>query len=639
MALSKSTRIIILLAIDSAFFLLELIVGYGVHSLALVADSFHMLNDVLSLCVGLWAVKVANEKPSSKMYTYGWQRAETLGALVNGVFLVALCLSIFLEAIQRFVEPQKVSNPWLVLIVGSFGLLSNILGLLLFHEHGHSHGAEHEHSHEENAKLAIAEEGQSNTAVDMDSHTATVADETGNVADVLPQNTIAGWPKSKKSPGPPSDIESSTSDAENDEEALIDDDAATEDQPLLGKAKSNGSAFLPQNTIAGWPKSKKSPGPPSGSSKKASQAFTRSDEDASTATVSTAPVSTRKPTSIPSGRHYRNTSGSRSRFGSVDDIQIHPASFHDRIIQAGVQARRMEDIESSTSDAENDEEALIDDDAATEDQPLLDKAKSNGSASYGSAHAKKAKSHGHADHKHNQPQGDSKEGHSHGDLNMRGVFLHVMGDALGNVGVIGSALFIGLTPWSWRYYVDPAVSLIITVIILASAIPLCKAASRILLQAVPPGISVDAIQANIRDLDGVISCHHLHVWQLSDTKKVASLHVQVDFDFKGEGSARYMQIAREIRRCLHAYGIHSSTIQPEFCLDSTHRHTPANQSEDEGADGGSGVHGASKRGSRAASMHSQPDACLLECGDECGEGKQCCVPNGGDSKVNDESRQ
>lgn len=45
--------------------------GYAVHSLALVADSFHMLNDVLSLCVGLWAVKVANQKNHSKMYTYG----------------------------------------------------------------------------------------------------------------------------------------------------------------------------------------------------------------------------------------------------------------------------------------------------------------------------------------------------------------------------------------------------------------------------------------------------------------------------------------------------------------------------------------------------------------------------------------
>lgn len=152
--------------------------GYAVHSLALVADSFHMLNDVLSLCVGLWAVRVANTG-SSKMYTYGWQRAETLGALVNGVFLVALCLSIFLEAIQRFVEPQVVSNPKLVLIVGCLGLASNILGLFLFHDHGHSHGG----GGGDGDGIKSAEEGHSHVHADGDTHA--VADEGGNIEDVL----------------------------------------------------------------------------------------------------------------------------------------------------------------------------------------------------------------------------------------------------------------------------------------------------------------------------------------------------------------------------------------------------------------------------------------------------------------------
>ncbi|KUM56692.1 hypothetical protein ACN42_g10517, partial [Penicillium freii] len=154
MGLSKTNRILILLVIDTAFFLLELITGYAVHSLALVADSFHMLNDVLSLCVGLWAVKVANRETTSNTYTYGWQRAETLGALVNGVFLVALCMSIFLEATQRLFEPQEVQNPRFVCIVGCFGLASNIIGLALFHDHshgpggGHDHGGHDEHDHD-----------------------------------------------------------------------------------------------------------------------------------------------------------------------------------------------------------------------------------------------------------------------------------------------------------------------------------------------------------------------------------------------------------------------------------------------------------------------------------------------------------
>ena len=84
-----------------------------VHSLALVADSFHMLNDVMSLIVALYAIKLAAKQTKSSEYSYGWQRAEILGALINGVFLLALCLSIFLEAVQRFFEPQGIPHPML----------------------------------------------------------------------------------------------------------------------------------------------------------------------------------------------------------------------------------------------------------------------------------------------------------------------------------------------------------------------------------------------------------------------------------------------------------------------------------------------------------------------------------------------
>ena len=60
MGFSRESRIITLLVIDSAFFFLEIIVGYAVGSLALVADSFHMLNDVMSLFVALYALKVGH---------------------------------------------------------------------------------------------------------------------------------------------------------------------------------------------------------------------------------------------------------------------------------------------------------------------------------------------------------------------------------------------------------------------------------------------------------------------------------------------------------------------------------------------------------------------------------------------------
>lgn len=81
-------------------------------------------------------------------------------------------------------------------------------------------------------------------------------------------------------------------------------------------------------------------------------------------------------------------------------------------------------------------------------------------------------------------QGHKEGHHHHGSMNMRALLLHVLGDALGNVGVIASGLIIWQTTWSWKYYSDPIISLFITVIIFSSALPLVKSASYILLQGI-----------------------------------------------------------------------------------------------------------------------------------------------------------
>ena len=158
----------ILVAVDIVFLGIELGCGYWVGSLALIADAFHMLNDVISLAVGLWAVKIAT-RPAKGNYTYGWQRAEILGAFFNGVFLVALCVTIVLEAIQRLVDPPVIDNPELIGWVGFAGLMSNLFGLVLFFDHGHSHGDhdhdhgdEHGHAHGHSVESA-AEEGHAGT--------------------------------------------------------------------------------------------------------------------------------------------------------------------------------------------------------------------------------------------------------------------------------------------------------------------------------------------------------------------------------------------------------------------------------------------------------------------------------------------
>nr|CAB3266216.1 zinc transporter 1 [Phallusia mammillata] len=173
---SKSIRLGSMLSLILVYFLAEVLVGHITNSLTLVADSFHMLSDCLSLIVALVAVRMSKRTahesitpwPSKRRYynTFGWVRFEVVGALINSTFLLALCVSILMEAVEKFYEPKLVTNAVLVLAVGGGGLLINIIGLILFgshahaghdhgHGHGHDHGHDHKHSHSHDASLDV----------------------------------------------------------------------------------------------------------------------------------------------------------------------------------------------------------------------------------------------------------------------------------------------------------------------------------------------------------------------------------------------------------------------------------------------------------------------------------------------------
>ncbi|XP_049299652.1 zinc transporter 1 [Anopheles funestus] len=139
----KKCRLLTVMSLTVFFFFVEIVVGYLTNSMALVADSFHMLGDIAALVISFLSIKMSPKKWSKN--TFGWARAEVLGALVNAVFLVALCFSITIEACKRFIEVEHIHEPELLIAVGVIGLLVNLLGLCLLHKHGsghigHSHG-------------------------------------------------------------------------------------------------------------------------------------------------------------------------------------------------------------------------------------------------------------------------------------------------------------------------------------------------------------------------------------------------------------------------------------------------------------------------------------------------------------------
>lgn len=321
----KTCRLLSMLTLTSFFFLVEIVVGYLTNSLALVADSFHMLSDVVALVVGFASVRIS--KWRTQKNTFGWARAEVLGALVNAVFLIALCFSILVESLKRLVEIEEIHNAKMLVGVGVFGLLVNLIGLFLFHGHGHSHG----HSHS-----------------DKSENVALVENKLGNTGEIVMNHAEDG----------------------------------TEDIPV------------------------------------------------------------------------KITSGSQ--------------------------------------------------------------------------------------------------------LNMRGVFLHILGDALGSVIVIISALIIWFAEGGWKYYVDPAMSIGMVVLILATTIPLLRESGLILLQTVPTHIQVKDIKEKLEQISGVLAVHEFHVWQLAGNRIIASAHVRC------QNIEEYMQVAGKIKELFHNEGIHSTTIQPEF---------------------------------------------------------------------------
>ncbi|KAK4134237.1 cation efflux protein [Trichocladium antarcticum] len=324
--LSDKQKISVAIAISFAFFVCELVVAFKTGSLALMADAFHYLNDLVGFIVTLVTIIISDRSQSPQDLSFGWQRARLLGAFFNGAFLLALGISIFLQSIERFVSITQVEDPKLVLIVGCVGLALNIVTVAFLHEH-HHHDSHHH-----------------------------------------------GDPEREMSSG------------------------------------------------------------------------------------LTSP--------------------------SVTAVDLHGQ-------------------------------------------------------------------HRHAAHSVSAPGRD---------LGMIGAMLHVVGDALNNIGVIAVALIIWLSSSPDRFYADPAIGMAIALMILGSAMPLVKHSGEILLQSAPQGVNLTDVKHDIEQIPGIESVHELHVWRLDQKKAIASAHIVVS----DPSVASFMEKAKTIRECLHAYGIHSTTIQPEL---------------------------------------------------------------------------
>ena len=127
----RQRRLLAVLLLTGAYAVVQVAGGLAFGSLALLADSGHMLTDVLGLAMALFALRFA-QKPATPARTYGFYRAEVLAALLNSLLLLVVAGSILLEAWRRLAAPPDVAGlPMLLVATGGFAV--NLVGVRLLH--------------------------------------------------------------------------------------------------------------------------------------------------------------------------------------------------------------------------------------------------------------------------------------------------------------------------------------------------------------------------------------------------------------------------------------------------------------------------------------------------------------------------
>ena len=153
--------------------------------------------------------------------------------------------------------------------------------------------------------------------------------------------------------------------------------------------------------------------------------------------------------------------------------------------------------------------------------------------------------------------------HPRGDtsLNMRGAYLHILGDLLASVGTVVAAIVIQYTGW---LPADPIASLVTTLLIVRGAWTLVRESIDVLLEATPAHISCDDVRAALQAIPGVASVHDLHVWTVTSGVIAMSAHAVVPED------GNHQEVLEHAHTAMQPFGIGHITVQIER-TSLTHR--------------------------------------------------------------------
>jgi len=143
------------------------------------------------------------------------------------------------------------------------------------------------------------------------------------------------------------------------------------------------------------------------------------------------------------------------------------------------------------------------------------------------------------------------------DLNLKGAYLHLMVDALVSIGVVVSGIIMMYTQWLW---IDPLISIIIMIVILASTWNLLRDSLSLSMDAVPTNINIENIREAALKLAGIKDIHHIHVWAISTAENALTAHLVISDAISHEETSK---LKNQFKHSLEHLGIQHATLETE----------------------------------------------------------------------------
>ena len=526
----------------------EVVFGIHAHSLALITDAMHLLTDVAALSLSLFATFISQWNGSKKL-SFGWHRAEVVGAM-GSVFLVwALAGFIIYEAIIRLKTMVECARGTAgpcggcegiesipMFAVGCAGLFVNLTcaGILMLGGHAHSHGglpcdggAHGGHSH----------------------------------------GGGAGGKKSSTKPASGAVVTSWAATAVNVHQDDVDDDH-DHGHSHSGGGGCGGHGHGTHDT------------------KQAAAAHNHDDHDHGHGHDHGTGGSCDGDHDNHDHEHHAHDHGHSHGDGAACDGtgRAHP------LIDHAEDAHHDEDHGhshgnggscgghghggSSSSNNNNNGHGDLYADEHDERASLINPAAATPAAAHGHSHGGSPC----GGHGHGGGSGGGDHGHSHGgggdeaNMNVRGAMIHAIGDCVQSLGVIAAAAIIwgfngaDKQPHSWYNIADPITSLVFAAVTLYTTRYLAVDVFYVLMEATPKSVDYVELHAALATIRGVTQVDHLHVWALTPSLKSLSVHVVVPI------LTDHPRVLREAKAVAKQYGVEHSTVQVDVISDAVDAH-------------------------------------------------------------------